>query len=59
MLKWFTRNFIITDDVVERAAQAYAKATGYYVQFHRGLSSESADKIRLGVRAALEAAFTK
>jgi len=40
---------------VERAAKAYAEATGYYVPFHPGLSSVSADKIRTGIRAALAA----
>ena len=43
---------------VERAAKAYAEATGYYVEFHRGLSSPSADKIRTGIRAALSAIST-
>jgi len=43
------------NEIIERAAQAYAEATGYYVQFHRGLSSPSADKIREGMRAAIEA----
>ena len=41
------------DDQVERASKAYAIATGYYVEFHRGLSSPSSDNIRKGVRAAL------
>lgn len=41
------------DELVERCAKAYADATGYYVEFHRGLSSVSADKIRTGIRAAL------
>lgn len=39
-------------------AQVYADATGYsenYVQFHRGLSSPSADKIRTGIAAVLAA----
>lgn len=42
-----------TDEMVEAACAVYAKATGYYVEFHRGLRSESADKMRLGMRAAL------
>lgn len=42
-----------SDDVIERACEAYADATGYYVKFHRGLSSTSADDIRKGMRAAL------
>ncbi len=42
-------------DAVERASKAYAEATGYYVDFHPGLSSASADKIRTGIRAALSA----
>jgi hypothetical protein len=45
----------VTEDVVEVASSAYAEATEYYVPFHRGLSSDSADKIRKGVRAAVEA----
>jgi Lar family restriction alleviation protein len=45
----------ITDDMVERACKAYADATGYYVEFHRGLSSPSADGMRKGMRAALKA----
>jgi hypothetical protein len=45
----------ITDDDVEDACKAYADATGYYVPFHRGLSSESSDKMRKGMRAALKA----
>ena len=44
-----------TDDQVETACAAYAKATGYYVEFHRGLSSESSDRMRTGMRAALSA----
>lgn len=40
---------------VDRACKAYAEATGYYVQFHSGLSSPSADKMREGMRAALNA----
>ncbi len=44
-----------TDEQVETACVAYAKATGYYVEFHRGLSSVSLDRIRAGMRAALSA----
>lgn len=40
-------------EVIDTACEAYAKATGYYTQFHRGLSSPSADKMREGMRAAL------
>jgi hypothetical protein len=40
---------------VEIACAAYAKAIDYYVPFHRGLSSESSDRMRKGMRAALEA----
>lgn len=47
----------VTDAMVEAACAAYAKATGYYVSFHPGLKSESADKMRLGMRAALTAAI--
>lgn len=47
----------LTDEMVERASAAYAKATGYYVEFHRGLRSESSDKIRRGIRAALSTAI--
>jgi hypothetical protein len=43
------------EEMVERASEAYADATDYYVKFHRGLSSPSADRIRKGIRAALEA----
>lgn len=43
---------------VDRLAQVYAEATGYYVPFHRGLSSPSADKIREGIRAVLAATRT-
>lgn len=46
----------IFSDMVEVAAKAFADATGYYVPFHRGLSSESADNVRRGMRAALLAA---
>lgn len=41
--------------VVESMCKAFADATGYYVPFHRGLSSPSADKLRAGMRAALAA----
>ncbi|HSC57537.1 MAG TPA: hypothetical protein VLC51_10055 [Nitrospira sp.] len=40
---------------IEIACAAYAKATGYYVEFHRGLSSESSDRMRKGMRAAIVA----
>jgi hypothetical protein len=46
---------IITDEAIETACAAYAKATGYYVEFHRGLSSESSDRMRAGMRAAMSA----
>jgi hypothetical protein len=42
------------EEMVEELSKAYADATGYYVPFHRGLSSESADKIRTGIRAVLQ-----
>ena len=42
-------------DLIEVMARAYAEATGYYVDFHPGLSSPSADKIRSGMAAALAA----
>lgn len=48
----------VSEAMVEAASKAYAEATGYYVEFHRGLRSESSDKIRRGVRAALEAALS-
>lgn len=48
---------IVTDELVEIGSEAYAKATGYYVPFHRGLLSESSNKIRQGIRAALTAAL--
>jgi hypothetical protein len=60
VIAWNTRHTAArsepSEDAVECAAKAYAKATGYYVEFHRGLSSASADKIRAGIRAALQAA---
>jgi len=43
------------DAQIETACAAYAKATDYYVEFHRGLSSESSDRMRRGMRAALTA----
>ena len=43
------------EDDVERLSKVYAEATGYYVPFHRGLSSPSADSIRKGIRAVLAA----
>lgn len=43
------------EDEVERLSKVYAEATGYYVQFHRGLSSPSSDEIRKGIRAVLAA----
>jgi hypothetical protein len=42
-------------DRVDIACEAYAKATNYYIPFHRGLSSESSDRMREGMRAALAA----
>lgn len=42
-------------EAVEIASQAFAEATDYYTPFHRGLSSESSNKIRKGIRAAIEA----
>jgi hypothetical protein len=53
------RNMIPTDEQVEVASKAYAEATGYYVPFHRGLSSPSSDKIREGMRAALTEVFLR
>jgi hypothetical protein len=41
--------------MVERFSKIFADASGYYVPFHRGLSSPSADKLRAGVRAILAA----
>lgn len=41
----------------EAAAKAFAEATGYYVEFHSGLSSESAENIRRGTEAAVKAAL--
>jgi hypothetical protein len=46
-------------DEVDIACKAYADATEYYIQFHRGLSSPSADKMRKGMRAALHALRTQ
>ncbi|HEX8418966.1 MAG TPA: hypothetical protein VF638_03025 [Sphingomonas sp.] len=46
---------VVRERDVDKLAKVYADATGYYVQFHRGLSSPSADKIREGVRAILAA----
>lgn len=40
---------------IETACKAFADATGYYVPFHRGLKSESADMMRKGMCAALTA----
>jgi hypothetical protein len=42
------------NEIVERISKIYAEATGYYVPFHSGLSSESSDLIRKGIRAVLE-----
>lgn len=50
---------LVTEGMVEAASAAYAKETGYYVEFHRGLRSESADKIRRGMRSALAAALSQ
>lgn len=40
---------------VESLSKVYADAAGYYVEFHRGLSSPSADAIRKGVAAVVAA----
>jgi hypothetical protein len=45
----------VDDEVVNAACVAYAKATGYYVEFHKGLSSASSDEMRKGMRAAIDA----
>lgn len=45
----------ISRETIDRACKAYADATGYYGEFHSGLSSPSADKMREGIRAALNA----
>jgi len=47
-----------TVDARETAAKAFADATGYYVPFHAGLSSVSADKMRKGINAAIDAYLT-
>lgn len=41
----------------EQAAKAYAEATKYYVPFHAGLESDSANEIRAGVDAAVRKAL--
>lgn len=41
----------------EAAAKAFATETGYYVEFHDGLASESADKIRSAAEAGIKAAL--
>jgi DNA invertase Pin-like site-specific DNA recombinase len=43
----------VTDEQVETACEAYADATDYYIKFHRGLSSASSDRMRVGMRTAL------
>lgn len=43
------------ETALEAAAHAYAVATGYYVPFHAGLSSDSANSIRKGVSSAISA----
>ncbi len=48
----------ITDEMIEEFGKIFADASEYYVPFHRGLSSPSADKLRAGVKAVLEAAFS-
>jgi hypothetical protein len=45
----------VSEEMVERFSKIFADASGYYVPFHRGLSSPSADKLRAGVRAILAA----
>lgn len=50
-----TTNTPVPADLVEAVAKAYADETEYYIQFHRGLSSPSSDKIRKGMRAAIAA----
>lgn len=43
------------DPEIEAMCKAFADATGYYVEFHRGLRSVSSDKYRVGMKAAIEA----
>lgn len=41
----------------EAAAKAFATETGYSVDFHEGLASESANKIRSSAEAVIKAAL--
>jgi hypothetical protein len=43
----------VSEAEVEELSKIFAEASGYYVPFHRGLSSPSADKLRAGIRAVL------
>lgn len=47
----------VSEEMVEAACAVYAKETDYYVEFHRGLRSESSDRMRTAMRAALTAAL--
>jgi len=38
---------------LEAATKVYADAIGYYVEFHKGLNSESSNKMRAGMRKAI------
>jgi hypothetical protein len=49
----------VTDEMVEASCAVYAKATGYYVEFHSGLRSESSDRMRKAMRSVLEAALSR
>ena len=46
---------LTADAAIEEAFKAYTLATGYYIAYHKGLSSASADRMRAGVRAAIDA----
>jgi len=52
------RREAVDDDMLHAACKAYTEAKGYYVPYHRGLSSASANRLRAGIRAALEAVLT-
>ena len=47
----------LDQQALEAAAKAYAESQQYYVPFHAGLDSESANAIRRGTNAALSAYF--
>lgn len=46
----------MNDYDINQVAQAIAKAIGYYVPFHAGLSSPSADRLRKIAKEAIEKA---